>query len=61
MLAMDLDHDACYRVLQARDRRFDGRPWRAYAVAHFMAVPLQCRAHRSSAADVVRPLASSRA
>jgi AraC family transcriptional regulator of adaptative response / DNA-3-methyladenine glycosylase II len=23
--AMDLDHDACYRVFQARDARFDGR------------------------------------
>lgn len=22
---MDLDHDACYRVIQTRDRRFDGR------------------------------------
>jgi AraC family transcriptional regulator of adaptative response / DNA-3-methyladenine glycosylase II len=52
MLAMDLDHDACYRALQARDRRFDGRLFVAVKTTGIYCRPI-CPARTPKSANVI--------
>jgi AraC family transcriptional regulator of adaptative response / DNA-3-methyladenine glycosylase II len=48
---MDLDHAACYRALQARDRRFDGRLYVAVRTTGIYCRPI-CPARTPKAANV---------
>src|SRR5262245_30867059 len=49
---MDLDHDACYRALQARDRRFDGRLFVAVKTTGIYCRPI-CPARTPKSANVI--------
>ena len=49
---MDLDHDACYRALQARDRRFDGRLFVAVKTTGIYCRPI-CPARTPRSANVI--------
>jgi AraC family transcriptional regulator of adaptative response / DNA-3-methyladenine glycosylase II len=52
MLAMDLDHAACYRALQARDRRFDGRLFVAVKTTAIYCRPI-CPARTPNSVNVI--------
>jgi AraC family transcriptional regulator, regulatory protein of adaptative response / DNA-3-methyladenine glycosylase II len=49
---MDLDHDACYRALLARDRRFDGRLFVAVKTTGIYCRPI-CPARTPKSANVI--------
>ena len=49
---MDLDHAACYRVLQARDRRFDGRLFVAVKTTGIYCRPI-CPARTPKSVNVI--------